>query len=373
MTVPQTFCPRRLLVTGGAGFIGSNLVHWLWTDPEASSQLERVVVLDALTYAGNLMSLEGLSIPGGKAGAHVFVKGDICDAEAMKALFAEHDFDAVLHLAAESHVDRSIEDGAGFVRTNVLGTFTLLDAARRAWAGSDVERRFVLVSTDEVYGALGHDGSFTEETPYAPNSPYAASKAGADHIARSFFQTYGFPVLITNCSNNYGPRQFPEKLIPLMLRNAMRGDPLPVYGEGKQVRDWLHVVDHCRGLWSALTRGKAGEKYNFGGGEELPNLEVVHRLADAVDARLGRESGTGRKLIKFVPDRLGHDFRYSIDASKAKRELGWEAQVGFEEGLRATLDWYLDNEQWIESTISGEYQRFYEANYGAKGREKVSA
>lgn len=359
----QPFRPRRLLLTGGAGFIGSNLVHWLWQDPVASKTLDRVVVLDALTYAGNLMSLEGLTFPAGKEGGQVFVRGDICDAERVRSLFEEHDFDAVLHLAAESHVDRSIEDGASFVRTNVLGTHTLLDAARRAWREHN-DRRFVLVSTDEVYGALGHDGTFTEETAYAPNSPYAASKAGADHLARAFFKTYGLPVLITNCSNNYGPRQFPEKLIPLMLRNAMRGDPLPVYGEGKQVRDWLHVDDHCRGLWAALTLGKPGEKYNFGGGEELPNLEVVHRLADAVDARLSRPAGAGRELIKFVPDRLGHDFRYSIDASKAERELDWRPSVSFEEGLRTTLDWYLNNEDWIDSAISGEYQRFYDVNYG---------
>lgn len=362
MTRDAAFSPRRVLITGGAGFIGSNLVHWLFGHERSAAALERVVVLDALTYAGNLLSLEGLPEASKRDGVYRFVKGDICDAALVQRLLAEHEIDAVMHLAAESHVDRSIEDGATFVRTNVLGTFTLLDACRRVWGKSE-GRRFLLVSTDEVYGALGHDGSFTEETPYAPNSPYAASKAGADHLGRAFFKTYGMDVVITNCSNNYGPRQFPEKLIPLMIRNARSGDRLPVYGEGKQVRDWLHVEDHCRGLWEALTRGAQGQKYNFGGGTELPNLEVVHRIADAVDEELGREVGTARKQIQFVPDRPGHDFRYSIDPRKSEQELGWTPAHDFALGLRSTVRWYFESAAWVDATISGEYQRFYEANY----------
>jgi dTDP-glucose 4,6-dehydratase len=360
-----SFTPKRLLVTGGAGFIGANLVHWLWGNKEVTGQLEKLVVLDALTYAGNLLSLEGLPIPDGRKSDHIFVKGDICDPALVATVLEEHQIDSVLHLAAESHVDRSIEDGASFVKTNVLGTFTLLDACRRAWGDAE-GRRFVLVSTDEVYGALGHDGEFTETTPYAPNSPYAASKAGADHLGRAFHKTYGMDVVITNCSNNYGPRQFPEKLIPLMIRNARSGEKLPVYGEGKQVRDWLHVEDHCRGLWTALVRGQAGEKYNFGGGTELPNLEVVHRIADSVDAALKREPGTARKQITFVPDRPGHDFRYAIDPTKSKSELGWEPQHDFEQGLADTVAWYFEHNDWVEATISGEYQRFYDANYAQR-------
>lgn len=356
----DTFAPKRLLVTGGAGFIGSNLVHWLWREHAAS--LQRVVVLDALTYAGNLMNLERLPLPSGRERDYFFVKGDVCDGELVSRLFEEHDFDAVLHLAAESHVDRSIEDPGAFVRTNVIGTHVLLDVARRRWR-DEVPRRFVLVSTDEVYGALGAEGEFSEETPYAPNSPYAASKAGADLLARACFKTYGLPVIITNCSNNYGPRQLPEKLIPLMIRNAKAEQRLPVYGAGKQVRDWLHVDDHCEGLWLALTRGVPGEKYNFGGGYEAPNLEIVETIADAVDAILERPAGTSRGLIAFVPDRPGHDFRYAIDASKAKGHLGWKGGREFSAGLTETVRWYLENEAWLAAAISGEYLRFYESNY----------
>lgn len=369
MTRPHDHRPERLLITGGAGFIGSNLVHWLWGQEDVAASLKKVVVLDALTYAGNLLSLQELPLPEGRSSAYAFEKGDICDPATVHRVIETHQIDSVLHLAAESHVDRSIEDGARFVQTNVLGTFTLLEACRRAW-GEAAGKRFVLVSTDEVYGALGHDGSFTEETAYAPNSPYAASKAGADHLGRAFHKTYGLDVVITNCSNNYGPRQFPEKLIPLMIRNARAGERLPVYGEGKQVRDWLHVEDHCRGLWEALTRGQSGEKYNFGGGTELPNLEVVHRIADAVDEEMGREVGTARAQIEFVPDRLGHDFRYSIDPTKSRDELGWTPAHDFKDGLRETVRWYFDNDAWIEATISGEYQRFYDANY--QGRPEVA-
>ncbi|MFW6086492.1 MAG: dTDP-glucose 4,6-dehydratase [Myxococcota bacterium] len=353
----EAFQPKRLLVTGGAGFIGSNLVRWVLGAPDARS-VERLVVLDALTYAGHRVNLAGLdSDPRLR-----FVEGDVCDGPVVRPLFEEHDFDAVLHLAAESHVDRSIEDAAAFVRTNVMGTFTLLDAALRAWQ-DDQPRRFVHVSTDEVYGALGESGQFTEETPYAPNSPYSASKAGADMLARAYFKTYGLPVLITNCSNNYGPRQLPEKLIPLMIRNALQGDPLPVYGRGAQIRDWLHVEDHCRGLWAALTRGAPGEKYNFGGGTEATNLEVVQRIADAVDRRAGKAAGTSRRLIEFVTDRPGHDFRYAIDPRKVERELDWRPRIGFNDGLERTVSWYVDNADWVREVESEESRRFYQSRY----------
>ncbi|MFW6087997.1 MAG: dTDP-glucose 4,6-dehydratase [Myxococcota bacterium] len=354
----EPFSPKRILVTGGAGFIGSNLVRWM-LQQVAASHVQRVVVLDALTYAGHRANLEGAD----DDARFVFVEGDICDGPLLRRLFEQHDFDAVLHLAAESHVDRSIEDAAAFVRTNVMGTFTLLDAALRAWT-SQAPRRFVHVSTDEVYGALGETGEFTEETPYAPNSPYSASKAGADMLARSYFQTYGLPILITNCSNNYGPRQLPEKLVPLMIRNALAHQPLPVYGQGRQVRDWLHVEDHCRGLWAALTRGRPGEKYNFGGGTEAPNLEVVRRIADAVDRRLAQAPGTSRELIQFVTDRPGHDFRYAIDPTKVERDLGWHPQVGFDEGLDRTVAWYVDNPDWIRKVESEESKRFHQSRYG---------
>jgi dTDP-glucose 4,6-dehydratase len=360
------FMPTRLLVTGAAGFIGSNFIHWMQGSGSQRGALKKIVILDALTYAGNLLSLDGLGVDTSADSRLQFVRGDVCDSALMAAMFREHAFDAVVHLAAESHVDRSIEDGAAFVRTNVLGTFTLLDVARRAWKENDSPHRFLLVSTDEVYGALGEQGTFTEDSPYAPNSPYAASKAAADHFARAAFKTYGLPVITTNCSNNYGPRQFPEKLIPLMIANAVRGEGLPVYGQGKQVRDWLHVDDHCSGIWSALMRGIAGERYLFGGGAELPNLEVVQLIADLVDEALTRDQGTSRRLIKFVPDRLGHDFRYAIDASKAIRDLGWRPTRTFEDGIRATVQWYLDNKAWVEATRSGEYLRFYDANYAAR-------
>jgi dTDP-glucose 4,6-dehydratase len=351
--------PRRLLLTGGAGFIGSNLAHFLLRDAEASRTIDRVVVLDLLTYAGLLENLSGVE----DDPRFRFVKGDIGDRELVDRLFAEHDFDAVLHLAAESHVDRSIEDASAFVRTNVLGTHVLLDAARRAWKG-DSSRRFCQVSTDEVYGALGPTGHFTEESPFAPNSPYAASKAGADLLARAMFQTHGLPVLVTHCSNNFGPRQLPEKVIPLMICNAIAGEALPVYGQGLQIRDWLHVEDHCRGLWRALTRGRPGEHYDFGAGTELANLELVHHIADTVDARLGRPPGSARALVKFVPDRLAHDFRYAILPAKVRAELGWEATVPFKRGLVETVEWYLANPAWVAAARSPEYRRFYEAQYG---------
>ncbi len=355
----SSFVPKRLLVTGGAGFIGSAVVRSILARADAKPFLERLVVLDALTYAGHRVNLEGADADP----RYRFVEGDICDRDLVEKLFAQHGFDAVLHLAAESHVDRSIESAEAFIRTNVNGTFTLLDAARRAWEGKNDSTRFVHVSTDEVYGALGDTGVFTETTAYAPNSPYAASKAASDLLVRSYFRTYALPTLVTNCCNNYGPRQLPEKLIPLMITNAAEDKKLPVYGEGKQVREWLHVDDHAEGLWAALSAGKPGESYLFGSGEELNNKQMVELIADTVDEHLGREQGTSRALMHYVPDRKGHDFRYAIDSSKAQRELGWKPSKKLADQLRETVRWYLANEAWRKTVSSEEHRRFQAAYY----------
>jgi dTDP-glucose 4,6-dehydratase len=348
-----------LLVTGGAGFIGANLVHYALEHTG-----DALVVVDKLTYSGNLLSLEQpLKDP-----RVTFVHADIGDRAAMTRVFTEHRPRAVLNLAAETHVDRSIDSPQPFVDTNVTGTFVLLDTARQFVAGIDAAARdafrFLHVSTDEVYGALGPTGAFREDTPYAPNSPYAASKAAADHLARAYFHTYALPVLITNCSNNYGPYQFPEKLIPLMILNAIEGRPLPVYGDGSQVRDWLHVDDHCAGLLLVLEKGRPGEKYNVGGGNEHTNLEIVDRLCDALEALRpaasnARLAGRGgyHALKTFVADRPGHDRRYAIDATKITRELGWKARHGFDDGLRATVAWYLEHRDWCEKVQEGRYDR----------------
>lgn len=319
-------------------------------------------MLDALTYAGHLANLEGVATDP----RYVFVQGDICDRSTVEQLFAEHDFDAVLHLAAESHVDRSIESADAFVRTNVNGTFVLVDVARRAWEareGGLAARRFVHVSTDEVYGALGSTGRFTEATPYAPNSPYAASKAASDLIVRSYAKTYGLATVITNTCNNYGPRQLPEKLLPLMITNAASDKPLPVYGEGKQVREWIHVDDHAEALWTALTSGVPGESYLFGSDEEASNKEMVERVADLVDSELGRPAGTSRRLMTYVPDRKGHDFRYAIDSSKARRELGWAPKRKLTQALAETVRWYLANAVWRQQVQTEEHHRFQAAYY----------
>jgi dTDP-glucose 4,6-dehydratase len=331
-----------LLITGGAGFIGSNLVHHA-----LAHTADRLVVVDKLTYAGSLLNLEG-AIGSPRV---VFVEADIADEAAMARVFADTRPDAVLNLAAETHVDRSIDSPRPFVDTNVVGTLVLLEAARKFRTP-----RFLHVSTDEVYGTLGPDGLFSEETAYAPNSPYAASKASADHLVRAYFHTYQMPVVITNCSNNYGPRQFPEKLIPLMLLNALEGKPLPIYGDGGNVRDWLHVDDHCTGLLLVLARGRAGEKYNIGGGNERTNLQVVDALCDVLDTL--QPQATSRKSLKtFVPDRPGHDRRYAIDAAKIRRELGWAPRHTFEDGLRETARWYLEHRDWCDGVQQGRYNR----------------
>ena len=340
-----------LLITGGAGFIGSNLVHYA-----RAHTSDRLVVVDALTYAGSLLNLEG-ALDDSRV---TFVRADIGDADAMERVFAEHQPRAVLNLAAETHVDRSIDSPRPFVETNIVGTFVLLETARRFHAGLPGEARdafrFLHVSTDEVYGTLGPGGLFEEATPYAPTSPYAASKASADHLVRAYVHTFGLPAVITNCSNNYGPFQFPEKLIPLMILNALDGRALPIYGDGGNVRDWLHVEDHCAGLLLALEKGRLGEKYNVGGGTERTNLEIVDRICDAVDELA--PAPTGRRALKtFVPDRPGHDRRYAIDATKIRRELGWAPRHTFEAGLRDTVRWYIEHREWCERVQAGRYDR----------------
>jgi dTDP-glucose 4,6-dehydratase len=354
---------NKILVTGGAGFIGANFVlSWIET---AGSP---VVNLDLLTYAGNPASLDSLD----SNERHRLVRGDICDAACVRSLLREHWPRAIVHFAAESHVDRSIAGPEAFIRTNVEGTFRLLEEAKTYWFGLDAAEkqafRFLHVSTDEVYGSLGPgDPAFSEATPYAPNSPYAASKAASDHLVRAYHQTFGLPVLTTNCSNNYGPFQFPEKLIPLMILNALEGKPLPVYGDGGNVRDWLYVEDHCSAIRAVLERGRPGETYNIGGNSERKNLDVVTTICDLVDEmRPSGDSGSRRKLITFVKDRPGHDRRYAIDASKITRELGWQPAERFESGLRRTVRWYLDHPEWVENVRTGNYLQWIEQNYGER-------
>jgi dTDP-glucose 4,6-dehydratase len=351
-----------VLVTGGAGFIGSNFVlDWLARSDEP------VLNLDALTYAGNTENLQSLA----GDGRHVFVHGDICDRALVDRLLATHRPRAIVHFAAESHVDRSIHGPAEFIRTNVEGTFTLLEAARAHWsalAAADKEAfRFLHVSTDEVYGSLGKDDpAFRESDAYEPNSPYSASKAASDHLVRAWHHTYGLPVLTTNCSNNYGPFHFPEKLIPLMIVNALAGKPLPVYGDGQQVRDWLYVYDHCSAIREVLARGRLGETYNVGGWNEKPNLEIVHAVCALLDELSPHAEGPYARLIRHVTDRPGHDRRYAIDASKIERELGWRPAETFESGLRKTVRWYLDHADWVERVQTGAYREWLTANYGQR-------
>ncbi|MFQ5645190.1 MAG: dTDP-glucose 4,6-dehydratase [Thiogranum sp.] len=345
----------RLLITGGAGFIGGNFTrYWLQQHPG-----DFVVVLDALTYAGNLESLQDLEANA----SWRFVHGNICDRELVEKLFREEEIDRVVHFAAESHVDRSILGPDEFIQTNIEGTFALLEAARAVWQDrKDV--RFLHVSTDEVYGSLqAADSAFTETSPYRPNSPYSASKASSDHLVRAYFETYGLPVLTTNCSNNYGPFQFPEKLIPLVILNALEGKALPVYGDGRNIRDWLYVEDHCSGVGAVLDNGTPGEVYNIGGSNEWYNIDIVHRVCDRLD-ELAPGQQPYRELITFVTDRPGHDRRYAIDSSKIQRELGWTPAHDFEAGLESTLRWYLDNRGWCDRIRSGEYQSYYARQYG---------
>jgi dTDP-glucose 4,6-dehydratase len=355
----------KILVTGGCGFIGSNFVrHVLKTTDHV-----RVINLDLLTYAGNLANLADVEKDFPER--YRFIKGDVGDNELVRRIFETSPVDGVVHFAAESHVDRSILGPDAFVRTNVYGTFNLLETCRRFWlpsSGAAVQgKRFLHISTDEVYGSLGSTGNFTESTPYDPSSPYSATKAASDHLARAYFRTYGLPTLITNCSNNYGPYQFPEKLIPLMIHNAVEGRELPVYGDGGNVRDWLHVEDHCTALRMVLEKGVPGESYNIGGHCEKKNLELVHFICDFLDERLGPLHGQPRRtLIRFVTDRPGHDRRYAMDASKIMKELGWRPRVPFEAGLRQTIEWYLANSEWVKEILDGSYMDYYNRQYGER-------
>lgn len=346
---------HNLLITGGAGFIGSHLVQRM----VALYPHYRIVNLDALTYAGNLENLKTIE----QSPNYLFRKGDITDYDSMLRLFAEFDFDGVIHLAAESHVDRSISDPMAFITTNVVGTVNLLNAAKVQWQGRMEGRRFYHVSTDEVFGSLGDTGFFTEETPYDPRSPYSASKASSDHFVRAWHHTYHLPTVVSNCSNNYGPYQFPEKLIPLIINNIRHNRPLPVYGDGSNVRDWLWVGDHAAAIDLIYHQGQIGDTYNIGGHNERKNIDIVHFLCDEVDRLMGRPPGQSRALITYVKDRPGHDQRYAIDPAKVIRDLGWQPSVGVEEGLSRTAQWYLENNEWLEHVTSGSYRDYYQRQY----------
>ncbi len=346
----------KILITGGAGFIGSHLTRlFVNRYPEYS-----VINFDKLTYAGNLENLTDIE----NKFNYTFIKGDIEDIGLLKNLFQKYKFTGVLHCAAESHVDRSISDPLAFVKTNVLGTVSLLQVAKDAWKGDYPGKLFYHISTDEVYGSLGEEGFFVEETAYDPRSPYSASKASSDHFVRAFHHTYGLPVIISNCSNNYGPYHFPEKLIPLCIHNIINSKPLPIYGEGLNVRDWLFVEDHVRAIDTIFHKGKTGETYNIGGHNEWKNIDIIKELCRQMDEKLNREKGTSERLITFVKDRAGHDLRYAIDATKLKNELGWQPSLQFKDGLSKTIDWYLSNNDWLNDVTSGAYRRYYEKQYG---------
>jgi dTDP-glucose 4,6-dehydratase len=346
---------HTILITGGAGFIGSHLTRLFVTKYPAY----KIVNLDKLTYAGNLENLKDIE----DKPNYTFIKGDITDIELIKKIFEEHKFTAVLHCAAESHVDRSISDPLAFVKTNVLGTVTMLQVAKEFWKDDYSNKLFYHISTDEVYGSLGDEGFFTEETAYDPRSPYSASKASSDHFVRAFYHTYNLPVVISNCSNNYGPFHFPEKLIPLCINNILNKKPLPIYGKGENVRDWLFVEDHVKAIDTIFHKGKVGETYNIGGHNEWKNIDIIRELCKQMDEKLGREKGESEKLITFVKDRAGHDLRYAIDATKLKNELGWLPSLQFEEGLSKTIDWYLNNKEWMEDVTSGSYKKYYQQQY----------
>ncbi len=347
---------KKILITGGAGFIGSHVVR-LFVNKYPDYMIYN---LDKLTYAGNLENLKDVD----KKPNYKFILADIKDGEGMIKLFEKEQFDGVIHLAAESHVDRSITNPTEFVMTNVIGTVNLLNAAKNIWKDNWEGKRFYHVSTDEVYGTLGKEGFFTEETPYDPHSPYSASKASSDHFVRAYHDTYGLPSIISNCSNNYGPNQFPEKLIPLFINNIKHNKPLPVYGKGENVRDWLYVVDHAAAIDVIYHNGPTGETYNIGGHNEWRNIDLIKLLCKIMDKKLGRAPGTSEKLITYVTDRAGHDLRYAIDSSKLQRELGWKPSLQFEEGLEKTVDWYLNNEEWLNNVTSGNYQKYYQEMYG---------
>ena len=346
---------RNILVTGGAGFIGSHLVRLLVNKYPAY----HIINMDLLTYAGNLENLKDIE----HKQNYSFVKCDICDFKKVKQVFIDYKIDSIIHLAAESHVDRSIEDPFSFAQTNVMGTLSLLQAAKSYWENNFNNKLFYHISTDEVYGSLSDEGFFTEKTNYDPHSPYSASKASSDHFVRAFSDTYGLPIVISNCSNNYGPFQFPEKLIPLFINNIMNNKPLPVYGKGENVRDWLYVEDHARAIDDIFHNGKLNETYNIGGFNEWKNIDLIKVLIKTVDRMLGRDEGTSDKLITFVKDRAGHDLRYAIDSSKLKNELGWEPSLQFEEGIEKTVKWYLDNKEWMDRVLSGDYQEYYKKIY----------
>ena len=367
---------KNILVTGGAGFIGSNFIHYLFGLSSANGNLfndadfsGNVVNVDCLTYAGNLESLKDVEEKfGGKR--YFFEKVDICNRPKIERILKQYDIDTIIHFAAESHVDRSILGPETFIKTNVMGTFTLLDAARSFWKKPDGTFRddvlFHHISTDEVYGSLGETGYFTETTPYDPRSPYSSSKASSDHIAMAYFHTYGLPLTLSNCTNNYGPYQFPEKLLPLMISNIRDGKPLPVYGKGDNIRDWIYVEDHNRAVWLIVNKGRTGQKYNIGGENEWQNIKLLHKVIELSAEKLGKPASEIEKTITYVKDRPGHDKRYAIDCTKIKTELGWQRKMTFEEGLNATVDWYLKNTEWVNHILSGEYTKWIDANYKSR-------